>query len=187
MSHIAILRPLRALPLVCKTSIPLLLRRRNRVHHVSRLSSVSAAVILGLVACSEGRTVVLVSSPPGLVGDRLVLVVVGIGVPRDDPDSVDEAGEEAEAAERDVDEGVGRADATFNPYLCGVLVGELGELGEVTYWEGWEEEGEDDEEAVDAAHFVIAVRTAGWTASVEWCCRRAGSHLTNGSQWWLQL
>lgn len=44
-----------------------------------------------------------------------VFVLVGFGVFEDDVPGVEEPGEETEAGERDVDEGVCAADATLDP------------------------------------------------------------------------
>ena len=65
----------------------------------------------------------------------VVVVVVGFGVEGDDVPGVEEAGYVAEGAEEDVDEGVGGADAGFDPY-----------------GDGGEEDGEEAEEDVAAAH-----------------------------------
>jgi len=68
------------------------------------------------------------------VADGFVLVhrvrVAGDNVP-----GVDEAREVAKAAERDVDEGVGGAEACFDPYC-----------------DGWEEDGDKGKEDVRARH-----------------------------------
>ena len=65
----------------------------------------------------------------------VVVVVVGFGVEGDDVPGVEEAGDVAEGAEEDVDEGVGGADAGFDPD-----------------GDGGEEDGEEAEEDVAAAH-----------------------------------
>lgn len=46
----------------------------------------------------------------------LVLLLIGLGVLEDDVPGVEEAGEEAEAAKCQVDQGIGTADSLLDPY-----------------------------------------------------------------------
>lgn len=66
---------------------------------------------------------------------HLVVCIVWIWVLQDDVPSVEEAGKEAETAERNIDEGVCAAESFLDPYT-----------------NGWEEDAEEHQEAVGAAH-----------------------------------
>lgn len=72
-----------------------------------------------------------------LVRNRAVAVVavIRVGVLQNDVPGVQEAGQEAQTAERDVDEGVSGAETAFYPDS-----------------DGWEEDAEEHQEAVGAAH-----------------------------------
>jgi hypothetical protein len=56
------------------------------------------------------------------------LLVCRVGILGDDVPGVDETGEEAQAAESDVDERVGRAETTLDPY-CKLLVTDISRVG----------------------------------------------------------
>ena len=75
-----------------------------------------------------------------IVGNALVFVIVGFGVEGDDVPGMQQAGNVAEGAEKDVDEAVSGADAGFDPN-----------------GDGGEEDGEEAEEDVTAAHCLSRV------------------------------
>jgi hypothetical protein len=103
------------------------------------------------------------------------LLVCRVGVLGDDVPGVDETGEEAQAAESDVDERIGRAETTLDPY-CKLLVtdifrvgvslfgpcctgGCVGDVEKASLWSGLtserrEKDGQEAQEDIAAAHVV---------------------------------
>ena len=76
--------------------------------------------LLALVGHDWPVAHVVVRDTPAILGVGVELHVVALfRVARDDVPGVQKAGDEAEAAECDVDQGVDTADAAFHPY-CGV-------------------------------------------------------------------
>jgi hypothetical protein len=99
--------------------------------------------------------VVICDSAVGALGVMDGLVFVHrVRVAGDDVPGVDEAGDVAEAAEGDIDEGVGAAEAYFDPYCWSGML--------ATWWsrqrnrertcDRWEEDGDKSEEDVTAGH-----------------------------------
>ena len=135
---------LSALP--SRTLLPLLLRRHGpipplllRSSHIPTLPLLPQPFVAGLVVHIVVRDAAATALAPvagryGVVS-VVVVVVVGFRVEGDDVPGVEEAGDVAEGAEEDVDEGVGGADAGFDPD-----------------GDGGEEDGEEAEEDVAAAH-----------------------------------
>ena len=117
--------PLRALGLRRGLLARLLRLGRRGGHGVVRDVVVGDAAGLGVVEA-------LVGPRAGVA--RRALVVVVVRVPRDHVPRVDQPGDEAEAAEADVEEGVERADAPLDPDWGGVSAGLRG-------WEGQSGEG----------------------------------------------
>lgn len=102
------------------------------------LSSRLLVLLLMLVLLRRAVRHIVIRHPPAAVlssvaGQRLV-VVVRFGILGDDVPCVQQAGEEAEHAEGDVDDGVGAAEAAFDPDYG---YGEEGGL--VSFWvfKGW--------------------------------------------------
>ena len=133
---------LSALP--SRTLLPLLLRRHGpitplllRPSHIPTLPLLPQPLAAGLVVHIVVRDAAALAPVAGGYGvvSVVVVVVVGFGVEGDDVPGVEEAGDVAEGAEEDVDEGVGGADAGFDPD-----------------GDGGEEDGEEAEEDVAAAH-----------------------------------
>lgn len=91
-------------------------RRRSRAVVVLRSSGVGAAVVhaVGLVLVVRGLDVDVGDAAVLAVAHGLVLVR-RLGELGDDVPGVEEARDEAQAAEEDVDEGVGAADAALDP------------------------------------------------------------------------
>ena len=84
-----------------------------------------------------------------VVGNTLVFVIVGFGVEGNDVPGMQQAGNVAEGAEKDVDEAVSGTDAGFDPN-----------------GDGGEEDGEEAEEDVTAAHCLsrVIISTEEWMA-----------------------
>lgn len=98
----------------------MLLRRRSRVRSGGALGAVVHALgrlrlgLLGVLALRALDVDVGDAAALAILGERLVLVG-RLGVLGDDVPRVKQAGDEAEHAEEDVDEGVGATDAALDP------------------------------------------------------------------------
>ena len=138
-------RPLLPLLLRGHGPIPPLLLRSSHIAPLPLLPQTFAAglmvhVVVGDAAAAAAATATALALVAGghdvvSVVVAVAVVVVGFGVEGDDVPGVEEAGDVAEGAEEDVDEGVGGADAGFDPD-----------------GDGGEEDGEEAEEDVAAAH-----------------------------------
>lgn len=119
-----------------EASVGLLVRRRRRRRRVNQLRVTWRRLLLLPMASAHRRRRVddHPARPPGLLVDLLV-VVVGIGVLRDDVPRMQKSGDEAQHAQRDVDDRVAGADSTLHPNR-----------------KRWEQDGEDDQEAVRRTH-----------------------------------
>ena len=171
---------------------------------IARLASDGAIIHLAALRCRPTvRHTVVRSARATLmlaIGDVLVVV---FGIVEDDVPSVDHAGQDAEAAECDVDDGVSTADTSLNPYCITLSVwlrdgqrnkGLLGPwVGSVLLTSnGRKEKGKEHEETVGAAHvgrwsecydrcILRGVPAkSGARCEVEWCGVRRRSTYVHG-------
>lgn len=93
-------------------------RLRRRLHSVGR----PIALVLTSPLAARSLVDIIVRHRAPLAAILRQAVVVRLRVFRDDVPGVHQAGDETQAAEREVDEGVGAAETSFHPYCRGVSV-----------------------------------------------------------------
>jgi len=127
------------------TALPLILPRRTlltlnnstllrrRLHPIGR----PIALILPRPVATRSIVHIVVSHRAPLAAVLRHAVVVGLRILGDDVPGVQQARDETEAAQRDIDEGVGAAEAAFDPYCGGVSGVFLGGSSGLRWMRGW--------------------------------------------------
>lgn len=132
-----------------------LLLRHGAVVHAALLACWPPCVRNNIIGSALAAAFVLGYCP---------IPIVRIGVLEDDVPGVEQAGEEAEAAKSDIDEGVGGTHTALNPHYSAcqyMIVGDRATevISSVGAWsgcsrtsDGWEKDAEEHQKAVGAAH-----------------------------------